>query len=52
MGLWRALAVAAEAVPGLQGVDYERLVQRSEEQQQRVEVLRLGVAKAALTTGS
>jgi hypothetical protein len=45
-GLWRALAVAA--VPGLKGDDYERLVQRSEEQYRRVEAVRLEAAQTAL----
>ena len=44
-GLWRALAVAA--VPGLPVADYERMATRSEEQQQRVETIRLAAAKTA-----
>lgn len=47
--LWRALAAAAEAAPRLQGVDYERLAQRAEEQRRRVEVARLEAARAALS---
>jgi len=46
--LWRSLASVAADVPELQGVDYERLLQRSQDQRQRVEVLRLEAAKAAL----
>lgn len=46
--LWQCLAVAAETVTELRGVDYASLVQHSEEQQQRVETVRLQVAKAAL----
>jgi hypothetical protein len=47
-GLWRALAVASEDAPELQGVDYARLTQRAEDQHRRVEVLRLEAAKEAL----
>jgi hypothetical protein len=47
LALWRALSVAAETVPRLQGVDYVRLVQRAEEQRRRVEEARLQAAKAA-----
>ena len=50
--LWRSLAVASEDVPELQGVDYEHLLQRSEEQQRRVETVRLEAAKAAFVAGS
>ena len=46
--LWGSLEVAAATVPGLQGVDYERLIERSQEQQRRVEAVRLQVASAAL----
>jgi hypothetical protein len=46
--LWCALrAVAAEATE-LQGVDYDRLVKRAEEQRRRVEEVRLEAAKKAL----
>lgn len=48
--LWQALAVAAEAVPELQGVDYDRLAQRSQDQHNRVEMMRLDAAKAALAS--
>jgi hypothetical protein len=44
--LWRALAAAA--VPGLPQADYARLVQRSEDQQQWVEAMRLQAAQVAL----
>lgn len=47
--LWQSLAVAAATVPALQGVDYPTLVARTEEQQQRVEAIRLQVAANALT---
>jgi hypothetical protein len=46
-GLWSALAHTA--VPGLHLTDYERLAKRSEEQQQRVEAMRLAAARAAFT---
>ncbi len=47
-GLWRALA--AVAVPGLPVSDYERFASRSEDQQQRVETIRLAAAKVAFTS--
>lgn len=47
--LWRALAATAENAPWLQVVDYERLIQRAEDQRRRVETMRLDAAKAALT---
>jgi hypothetical protein len=43
--LWRALAHAE--VPGLPVTDYERFASRSEDQQQRVEAMRLAAAKKA-----
>ena len=46
--LWRALAAAAEDALALQGVDYEHLTQRAEEQRGRVEALRLDAARRAL----
>lgn len=46
--LWRALAVAAEDAPALQGVDYERLTRRAEEQRGRVEAFRKEAARQAL----
>ena len=46
--LWRALAIASEEVHELDGVDYDHLAQRAQEQHDRVEVLRLDAAKAAL----
>jgi hypothetical protein len=48
LALWRSLASVAADVPELQGVDYERLRQRGQDQRQRVEVMRLEAAKAAL----
>lgn len=47
-GLWRALAVASENVPELQGVDYARLAQRALEQRDGVDERRLAAAKEAL----
>ncbi len=44
-GLWSALAAAA--IPGLPAAEYERLVKRSQDQQQRVEAVRLAAAKQA-----
>jgi hypothetical protein len=46
--LWLALSAAAEVSPQLRIADYERLMQRAEEQRGRVERKRLEVAKAAL----
>ncbi len=52
MALWRALDVAAEGRPELQGLDYEHLAQRAEDQRQRAEIIRLSAAKAALVTSA
>jgi hypothetical protein len=46
--LWQALAATQQDVPALQGIDYDRLAQRAEEQRSRVEVIRLEAAKVAL----
>jgi hypothetical protein len=46
--LWRALEAAAEDATGLQGLDYEGLTRRAEEQRNWVEVMRLRAAKEAL----
>ena len=48
LALWRALSAAAEVDPALRIVDYERLARRAQDQRQRVEILRLEAAKAAL----
>lgn len=50
LGLWRALAAAAEAEDGsgLAQFDYHRLIQRAEDQCSRVEPQRLEAARAAL----
>ena len=45
--LWRVLGVVSENAPELQGPDYNHLVQRSEDQYRRVEVMRLAAAKEA-----
>jgi hypothetical protein len=48
LAMWHALNAAAQEFPPLQGLaDYDRLVQRAEEQRRRVEVVRLEAAKAA-----
>lgn len=47
-GLWSALT--ATTIPGLPTSNYAELVKRSEQQQQRVEPLRLAAAKAAFTS--
>jgi hypothetical protein len=46
-GLWQALAVTAEDLPELQGMEYARLGRRAEEQRSRVEQMRLDYARAA-----
>lgn len=45
--LWLALA-AAQETPALQGLDYQTLVRRAEDQRDRVEKLRLQAASKAL----
>jgi len=47
LGLWRALAVAADRVPQIKTLDLAKLEQRASEQHQRVEAERLKVARAA-----
>jgi hypothetical protein len=47
--LWIALMAAAEKVPSLRILDYERLRQRAQEQRDRVETQRIETAKKALT---
>ena len=46
--LWVALAGAAESVPALRLLDYEKLVKRALEQRERVEARRLETAAAVL----
>lgn len=46
--LWRALTAAAEQSASLRIVNYERLVQRAEEQLRKIEAVRLEAAKKAL----
>lgn len=46
--LWQVLAAAAEDAPALQGLDYERLTRRAEEQRGRVEAFRKAAARQAL----
>jgi hypothetical protein len=48
LALWLALSTVSEISPALRSVDYEVLAHRAQEQRQRVEVLRLNAAKAAL----
>lgn len=47
LGLWRALAVAAERVPQIKNLDLANLERRASEQHQRVEAERLKVARVA-----
>jgi len=51
-GLWRVLADTSQALPELQGIGYDQLVRRSEDQHRRVEALRLQAAKRAFETTS
>jgi hypothetical protein len=51
-GLWKALAAVAMHMPELQGMDYERLTQRAEDQRGRVEGMRLEAAKEAFVAAS
>lgn len=46
-GLWQVLAITSESQPDLHGPDYPQLVQRSEDQYNRVEAMRLEAAKQA-----
>ena len=46
--LWLVLAGAAERVPALRLLDYDRLANRAREQRDRVEAKRLETAMAAL----
>ncbi len=47
LGLWRALAVAADRVPQIKNLDLANLERRASEQHQRVEAERLKVARVA-----
>lgn len=47
--LWRALSATEHEVAGLRGPDYERLIERAEDQRKRVEDERLKTAKKAFT---
>jgi hypothetical protein len=51
-GLWIALAAVKEKAPGLQAVEYSRLIKRAEDQRSRVETMRLAAASEALKPGS
>jgi hypothetical protein len=46
--LWRVLSALAEDTPGLQSLDYERLLDRAQKQRQVVDDLRLEVGKRTL----
>jgi hypothetical protein len=50
--LWRVLAAAAQDAPALQGVDYDGLERRAEDQRRRVEVVREEAARQALVPES
>ena len=46
--LWLALSTAAQETAALQGLDYQTMVKRAEDQRERVEKLRLEAAGKAL----
>jgi hypothetical protein len=48
IALWRALEAATGTIKALNGLDYERLVLRGQDQRARVEALRLQAARASL----
>jgi hypothetical protein len=48
--LWQALAATSEQMPVLKGIDFGQLIQRAEEQHERVEGVRIETAKAALVS--
>jgi hypothetical protein len=50
--LWTALATAAAKAPALQGIDYDRLIRRADEQRRIVETARLDAATEALRVPS
>ena len=52
LGLWRALAAAAQDSPALRIAGYERLANRAIEQRQRAEILRLDAARTTLSVPS
>jgi hypothetical protein len=47
-GLWRALQAASDLVPVTQELDFDTLLARADAQYERMELLRLGAARAAL----
>jgi hypothetical protein len=47
LGLWKALAAAAETAPALRGPDYPLLQQRATEQHHQVEARRIAAATSA-----
>lgn len=49
--LWRALSVASETVPQLRALDYAELEKRAIEQHDRVEAMRLEVAREVFKSG-
>jgi hypothetical protein len=48
LGLWNVLTAVAPDIPGLRGIDFNRLADRAREQRQGVEQHRLAAARAAL----
>jgi hypothetical protein len=48
--LWRSLAVTSGRLTALEGIDFDHLIQRAQDQHDRVEAVREQTAKAALTS--
>ena len=50
-GLWSALAAAAPGAPRLHGIDYDHMIRRAQEQHDRVEEMRLKLARSVFQSG-
>jgi hypothetical protein len=48
LSLWTALRTAAQSMPDLRALDYDRLIERAKDQRRRVEVARLDAVREAL----
>ena len=46
--LWRSLAATTQQLRPLKGINFDHLIQRAEEQHERVEAVRVETAKTAL----
>ncbi|HYW32341.1 MAG TPA: hypothetical protein VE869_12595 [Gemmatimonas sp.] len=47
-GLWRALQTATDLIPATRGMNFDALIARAEFQHERMDIIRLGAARAAL----